>query len=48
MRWQHLGDVDAGGKSETAPYLRGLRNGDTANSRIKQVGGGAGWRACAQ
>lgn len=30
----------AGGKSGTFPYLRGLQNGDTATSKIKQVASG--------
>ena len=37
VRWEHLADVDAEGRSETLPHLRGLRNGDTATSRIKQA-----------
>ena len=35
-----LKDVDEEGKSETAPYLKGLENGDIATSRIKQVASG--------
>lgn len=30
----------ADGKSGTFPYLRGLENGDTATSKIKQVASG--------
>ncbi len=37
-RWLHLSDVDGEGKSAAVPHLRGLRNGDTATSKIKQVG----------
>lgn len=36
-RWVHLSDVDGEGKSPSVPYLRGLRNGDIATSKIKQV-----------
>ncbi|KAG2445645.1 hypothetical protein HXX76_000255 [Chlamydomonas incerta] len=39
-RWLHLQDVDGEGKSASASYLRGLRNGDTATSKIKQVASG--------
>ena len=35
-----LKDVDGEGKSETAPYLKGLETGDIATSRIKQVASG--------
>lgn len=38
IRWVNFKDVDKDGKSETAPYLKGLSNGDIATSRIKQVG----------
>lgn len=37
MRWERLTDVDENGKSATLPHLRGLKNGDIATSRIKQV-----------
>lgn len=40
VRWEHLADVDGEGKSPTFPHLRGLKNGDTATSRIKQVASG--------
>jgi len=32
-----LADVDKNGLSPSVPYLKGLRNGDIATSRIKQV-----------
>ncbi len=35
-----LDDVDAQGNSPTLPHLKGLRNGDTASSAIKQVASG--------
>eukprot|EP00244_Chara_vulgaris_P002120 TRINITY_DN135_c0_g1_i2.p1 TRINITY_DN135_c0_g1~~TRINITY_DN135_c0_g1_i2.p1 ORF type:complete len:1782 (-),score=343.10 TRINITY_DN135_c0_g1_i2:689-5836(-) len=40
VRWKHLDDVDDDGKSMTLPHLRGLVNGDTATSAIKQVASG--------
>ncbi|MGF1570578.1 MAG: glutamate synthase-related protein [Nodosilinea sp.] len=40
VRFQVLGDVDEAGHSPTFPHLRGLRNGDTASSAIKQVASG--------
>eukprot|EP00887_Chlorella_sp_A99_P001969 scaffold18.g1969.t1 len=40
VRWERITDVDARGKSDTLPHLRGLRNGDIATSRIKQVASG--------
>ncbi|GBG59394.1 hypothetical protein CBR_g38420 [Chara braunii] len=40
IRWKHLDDVDKDGKSMTLPHLRGLVNGDTATSAIKQVASG--------
>ena len=40
VRWERLADVDGEGKSATLPHLRGLRNGDIATSRIKQVASG--------
>ncbi|MBD2503552.1 glutamate synthase large subunit [Anabaena azotica] len=40
VRYQVLDDVDASGHSATLPHLRGLRNGDTAASAIKQVASG--------
>jgi len=39
-RFQPLRDVDAGGHSATLPTIRGLRNGDTACSAIKQIASG--------
>ena len=33
-----LDDVDENGLSPTFPHLKGLANGDTATSAIKQVG----------
>ncbi|KAG2493454.1 hypothetical protein HYH03_008271 [Edaphochlamys debaryana] len=39
-RWEHLADVDGEGRSAAVPHLRGLRNGDTATSKIKQVASG--------
>ncbi|KAK9805720.1 hypothetical protein WJX73_002070 [Symbiochloris irregularis] len=40
VRWEHLGDVDKEGNSPTFPHLKGLKEGDTASSRIKQVASG--------
>ncbi|KAK9827155.1 hypothetical protein WJX74_008527 [Apatococcus lobatus] len=40
VRWEVLDDVDAEGNSPTFPYLKGLKEGDTASSRIKQVASG--------
>lgn len=40
IRFQVLKDVDAEGKSPAFPHLKGLRNGDTASSAIKQVASG--------
>ncbi len=37
VRWDVVGDADDKGVSATFPYLRGLRDGDIATSRIKQV-----------
>ncbi|MFM8525814.1 MAG: glutamate synthase large subunit [Cyanobacteriota bacterium] len=39
-RFQPLDDVDGEGRSATLPGLRGLRNGDTACSQIKQIASG--------
>lgn len=36
-RWLRLGDVDGEGRSDALPHLKGLRNGDLATSKIKQV-----------
>ncbi|WP_017652900.1 glutamate synthase-related protein [Fortiea contorta] len=40
VRYNVLDDVDASGYSPTLPHLKGLRNGDTASSAIKQVASG--------
>ncbi len=40
MRFRHLDDVDANGLSATFPHLKGLKQGDTANSAIKQIASG--------
>ncbi|MBW4560271.1 MAG: glutamate synthase large subunit [Mojavia pulchra JT2-VF2] len=40
VRYKVLDDVDESGHSPTLPHLRGLRNGDTASSAIKQVASG--------
>jgi glutamate synthase (ferredoxin) len=40
IRFTTLSDVDAEGHSVVLPHLNGLRNGDTANSAIKQVASG--------
>ncbi|KIY94837.1 glutamate synthase (ferredoxin) [Monoraphidium neglectum] len=40
IRWTTLEDATEDGKSATFPYLRGLENGDTATSKIKQVASG--------
>ena len=40
IRFQVLTDVDEAGRSPTFPHLRGLKNGDTASSAIKQVASG--------
>lgn len=37
VRWEKLSNVDGEGQSATLPHLRGLQNGDTAGSAIKQV-----------
>ncbi len=39
-RFGTINDVDENGKSPSRPYLRGLRNGDTASSAIKQIASG--------
>ncbi len=39
-RFLTLSDVDASGNSPTFPHLKGLKNGDTASSAIKQVASG--------
>jgi glutamate synthase (ferredoxin) len=39
-RYKVLNDVDENGFSPTFPHLKGLRNGDTASSAIKQVASG--------
>ncbi|KAL6774556.1 GSF1 [Auxenochlorella protothecoides x Auxenochlorella symbiontica] len=40
VRWLELDGVDKGGRSALLPHLKGLRAGDTATSRIKQVASG--------
>jgi glutamate synthase (ferredoxin) len=40
VRFKILDDVDETGLSPTLPHLKGLRNGDTASSTIKQVASG--------
>ncbi|MFN9622514.1 MAG: glutamate synthase-related protein [Cyanobacteriota bacterium] len=40
VRFVTLSDVDGDGRSPTLPSLRGLRNGDTACSAIKQIASG--------
>ncbi|MEO1744149.1 MAG: glutamate synthase large subunit, partial [Cyanobacteria bacterium J06629_9] len=40
IRFKAFTDVDENGKSPTRPNLKGLKNGDTANSAIKQVASG--------
>ncbi len=40
VRFKVLDDVDAAGNSPTLPHLKGLQNGDTASSAIKQVASG--------
>ncbi|WNZ26447.1 glutamate synthase large subunit [Leptolyngbya sp. NK1-12] len=40
VRFRVLDDVNAAGESALFPHLKGLRNGDTANSAIKQVASG--------
>ncbi|MEB3225161.1 MAG: glutamate synthase-related protein [Synechococcus sp.] len=40
IRFKVLDDVNDAGDSPTLPHLHGLRNGDTANSAIKQIASG--------
>ena len=40
VRFKVLDDVDGEGLSQTLPHLKGLENGDTASSAIKQVASG--------
>ncbi|BFM40119.1 glutamate synthase large subunit [Synechocystis sp. LKSZ1] len=40
VRYLKLNDVDSDGNSPTLPHLKGLQNGDTACSAIKQVASG--------
>ncbi len=40
VRYNVLNDVSAAGFSQTLPHLKGLQNGDTASSSIKQVASG--------
>jgi len=39
-RFRTIADVDETGRSQIFPHLKGLRNGDTASSAIKQVASG--------
>jgi len=40
IRYLPINDVDANGISSSFPHLKGLQNGDTANSAIKQIASG--------
>ncbi len=40
VRYKVLNDVSEAGLSQTLPHLKGLQNGDTASSSIKQVASG--------
>lgn len=40
IRFKVLDDVDENGLSSTLPHLKGLKNGDTASSAIKQIASG--------
>src|SRR4028118_381912 len=40
VRYKVLNDVSTAGLSQTLPHLKGLQNGDTASSSIKQVASG--------
>ena len=40
IRYLPINDVDENGISATFPHLKGLKNGDTANSAIKQIASG--------
>lgn len=40
VRYKVLDDVDAAGNSALLPHLKGLKNGDTASSAIKQIASG--------
>lgn len=40
IRYLPINDVDGNGISATFPHLKGLKNGDTANSAIKQIASG--------
>ncbi len=40
IRFRVLDDVDESGVSPTFPHLKGLKNGDTASSAIKQIASG--------
>ena len=37
---REISDVDGEGKSASLPHLKGLRNGDLARSKVKQVASG--------
>ncbi|MCU0565246.1 MAG: glutamate synthase large subunit [Oculatellaceae cyanobacterium Prado106] len=40
LRFKAINDVDETGQSSQFPHLKGLRNGDTASSAIKQIASG--------
>jgi len=40
VRWEEVSEVDSEGKSQLLPHLKGLKVGDIATSRIKQVASG--------
>jgi len=40
IRFRVLNDVDESGHSETFPHLKGLKNGDSVSSAIKQIASG--------
>jgi glutamate synthase (ferredoxin) len=40
VRYYPIQDVDGEGRSATLPHLKGLKQGDTANSAIKQIASG--------
>ena len=40
LRWTAVSDADEAGHSPTFPHLRGVRNGDSALSKVKQVASG--------
>nr|WDB00029.1 glutamate synthase [Cyanidium sp. THAL103] len=40
LRFIHINDIDSKGLSSKFPHLKGLRNGDSVNSAIKQIASG--------